>query len=46
MLAVRKGRSGKAIHTNLVLVPQASDLIYADPTQGARKLSCGAYCAV
>ena len=43
VLAVRKGRSGKAIHTNHVLVPQASDLIYADPTQGARKLSCGAY---
>ncbi len=43
VLAVRKSRSGKAIHTNRVHVPQASDLIYADPTQGARKLSCGAY---
>jgi|GEM_PF-4625941 hypothetical protein len=46
VLAVRKGRSGKATHTNHVRVLQASDLIYADPTQGARKLSCGAYCAV
>ena len=43
VIAVRKGRSGKAIHTNHIHVPQKSDVIYADPTRNCSKLRCGAF---